>query len=490
MQTWFIVGSQHLYGEQALQQVRAHAQQVAEGLNASETLPFPVHFHALCTTAAEARAACQAARMDPECMGVIMWMHTFSPAKMWLGALPELGKPLLHLHTQLHRDLPWDRIDMDFMNLHQAAHGDREFAHGCSRAGIRRTVSVGHWQSPRVQQEIADWQRAARGKAALSTCAVARFGDNMRNVAVTDGDKVAAQLATGVRVDGYGVGDLVASVHAAPESQINAIIAEICAENDVDSALAPGGAQHHSLHYEARLEAGIRNFLDAGGYQAFTDTFEDLHGLEQLPGLAVQRLMAQGYGFGAEGDWKTAALLHAAKSMGSGLSGGCSFMEDYTYDLAEGSWKVLGAHMLEVCPSIAEERPRIQAHPLGIGGKRDPVRALFSATPGPAVNASWIDMGDQFRLIVNSVKCHRPSSDLPHLPVARALWTPQPDLPTAAAAWLYAGGAHHTVLSQALSAGHWELLADMLNIPCVVIDGDSSLRSIRQQLDLIEGRWR
>jgi len=478
----FIVGSQHLYGPAALAEVSANAQAVCAGLNDSGRLPITMQCMPICTTADESLAACRSASADADCIGVVVWMHTFSPAKMWLSALQALSKPLLHLHTQMYAEIPWSTIDMDFMNLHQAAHGDREFGHGATRVGIRRRVVVGHWQSQRVQDEIAQWQRAANGVAAFAQTKVARFGDNMRNVAVTDGDKVAAQLRFGLQVDGYGVGDLVDSIAAVHDDQVQAILADIEQQCELIPELSANGKRRASLITEARIEAGIKNFLDAGGYTAYTNTFEDLHGLAQLPGLASQRLMAQGYGFGAEGDWKTSALLRVCKVMGKGLSGGASFMEDYTYDLREGQMQVLGAHMLEVCPSICAQRPRIELHPLGIGGKDDPVRAVFTAAAGPAVNASLIDMGDRFRLILSTVNALTPAHELPHLPVARALWQPLPDLATAAAAWLQAGGAHHTVFTQALSAADLECFAEILDLECLVIDQDTTMRGFMREL--------
>lgn len=479
---WFIVGSQHLYGPEALAEVARNARTVADGLNQSGRLPVAVECRDICTTSDEVTAVCRAAAADDTCLGVIVWMHTFSPAKMWLTGLQALAKPLLHLHTQLEAAVPWPSIDMDFMNLHQSAHGGREFGHACARVGLARRVVVGHWQTDRVLDEVALWMRAAIGKAALAATKVARFGDNMRHVAVTDGDKVAAQMTFGTQVDYYAIGDLVQAIGDVS----GAAIAETVAAIEADYALAPelqaGGARRYQLETEARIECGLREFLRSGGYTAFTDTFEDLHGLPQLPGLAVQRLMADGFGFGAEGDWKTAALLRAAKVMATGLPGGTSFMEDYTYDLAEGAMGVLGAHMLEVCPSISAERPQVECHPLGIGGKDDPLRLVFTAAAGAAVNLSLIDLGDRFRLVINPVTAETPPAHAPNLPVARAWWQPLPDLPTAAAAWIYAGGAHHTVFSQALTAEHAGELAAMCGWETAVIDGQTDLARLRQQL--------
>lgn len=469
LETWLLVGSQHLYGPAALDVVRQNAQAVADGLNRSGLLPLPVVGKGICTTSDEITTACRTAAADPRCAGVIVWMHTFSPAKMWLAGLKSLQKPLLHLHTQFQEKLPWSTIDMDFMNLHQAAHGDREFGHGCTRVGIKRTVVVGHWQAKRVQEEIATWQRAALGVSILASTKVARIGDNMRSVAVTEGDKVAAQLALGLEVHGYGIGDLVASIAAVEPAALSKTLEEIDASYDLMPCLRKGGARRASLETEARVEIGLERFLVERGCTAVTTTFEDLHGLSQLPGLAIQRLMARGYGFGAEGDWKTAALVRTLKVMATGLSGGCSFMEDYTYDLTEGSWLVLGAHMLEVCPTIASARPSLEIHPLGIGSKADPLRLVFDGAAGPAVNASLIDLGDRFRLILNQVEAIAPPQPLPRLPVARAVWRPLPDLPRAAAAWIQAGGAHHTAYTQALGMKPLQILAEMLNVECISI---------------------
>ena len=417
-------------------------------------------------------------------------MHTFSPAKMWIAGLTALQKPFVHLHTQFNRDLPWSTIDMDFMNLNQAAHGDREFGFICTRMGrahgtpVRRKVVVGHWQDAEVQDRLAAWMRAAAAAGELRSLKIARLGDNMRQVAVTEGDKVEAQLRFGVEVNGYGVSELVRRITEVSDAEVDRLVAEYEQLYTLAPALRNGGDHRASLHYAARTELGLRHFLDAGGFRAFTDTFEDLHGLMQLPGLAVQRLMAQGYGFGAEGDWKTAALGRAIKVMGEGLPGGTSFMEDYTYHLDPAGPLVLGAHMLEICPSLAAEKPSCEIHPLGIGGKADPVRLVFTAPPGAAVNAAIIDLGDRFRLLLNEVDVVAPPQPLPKLPVARAFWKPRPDLKTAAAAWIYAGGPHHTVLSQAVTSEQIEDFAEILGVECVKIDGKSQVGDIKNQL-----RW-
>jgi L-arabinose isomerase len=484
LEIWFVTGSQHLYGDAALRQVAENARSVVEGLNASGRLPMPVVFKPIVTTPQSILEVCREANSAASCAGLVVWMHTFSPAKMWIAGLTALQKPLAHLHTQFNRDLPWSTIDMDFMNLNQAAHGDREFGFICTRMGKPRKVVVGHWQEAEVQDRLAAWMRAAAGAQELRTLRVARFGDNMRQVAVTEGDKVEAQLRLGVEVHGYGVSELVRRITEVSDADVDRLVAQYEQLYTLASSLKSGCDHRHSLHYAARTELGLRHFLEAGGFMAFTDTFEDLHGLMQLPGLGVQRLMAEGYGFGAEGDWKTAALGRAMKVMAQGLTGGSSFMEDYTYHLDPAGPVVLGAHMLEICPSLAAEKPSCEIHPLGIGGKADPVRLVFTAPPGPAVNAAIIDLGDRFRLLLNEVDVVAPPQPLPKLPVARAIWKPRPDLKTAAAAWIYAGGPHHTVLSQAVTAEQIEDFAEILGIECLKIDGKSQVGNIKNQL-----RW-
>jgi len=490
VEVWFVTGSQHLYGETALRQVAEHAQQIVAALDASERLPLKVVYKPVVTTPEEIRAVCLEAASAPQCAGVITWMHTFSPAKMWiagLGALQALRTPLLHLHTQFNRDLPWETIDMDFMNLNQAAHGDREFGFITSRLRMNRKVVVGYWGDADVQDRIGVWMRAARGWHELQGARFARFGDNMRDVAVTEGDKVAAQIRFGYSVNGFGIGDLVARVDGVSDAAIDGLVGEYAERYKVAPELRKGGDRHDSLRYAARTELGLRGFLEDGNFRGFTDSFEILHGLRQLPGLAVQRLMADGYGFGAEGDWKTCALLHAMKVMADGLPGGTSFMEDYTYHLdAAGGQKVLGSHMLEICESIALEQPTAEIHPLGIGGKEDPVRLVFDVPAGPAINASVIDLGDRFRLLVNTVDVVTPPHPMPKLPVARAVWEPQPDFATGCAAWILAGGAHHTGFSQALTAEHMEDFAAMAGIEFALIDSETRLRHFKQELALGE----
>jgi L-arabinose isomerase len=479
LEIWFVTGSQHLYGPEAIAQVSSNAQQIAGSLGAENSIPFRVVFKPVITTAEAVRALCREANNMENCIGLILWMHTFSPAKMWIAGLGSLTKPFLHLHTQFNRELPWSSIDMDFMNLNQAAHGDREFGFISTRLRLARKVVVGFWQDPETVAEIATWVRAAAGWHESQNLKIARFGDNMREVAVTEGDKVAAQVQFGYSVNGYGVGDLVARMNQVTDAEVDKLIDEYreaySITKDHDRSTAIRGA--------AKIEIGLRAFLEEGDFGAFTDTFQDLHGLEQLPGIAVQRLMADGYGFGGEGDWKTAALVRTMKVMAQGLPGGTSFMEDYTYDFS-GTPKVLGSHMLEVCPSIAAERPSLEVHPLGIGGKSDPVRLVFTAPSGAAVVASLVDMGNRFRMIVNDVEVIQPEHSLPMLPVARAVWLPKPSLKVAAAAWIYAGGAHHTGFSQALTVEHLEDFAEIAGVELITIGEDTRLPQFRRQL-----RW-
>ncbi|MEA5053632.1 MAG: L-arabinose isomerase, partial [Propionicimonas sp.] len=442
-EVWFVTGSQSLYGEETLRQVAEQSQAVAAGLAG---LPVRVVWKPVLIDTEGIRRFALEANADDRVIGVIAWMHTFSPAKMWITGLDGLRKPLLHLHTQANVELPWSTIDMDFMNLNQAAHGDREFGYIQTRLGVARKTVVGHVSNPEVGRQIADWQRAAAGWQAARTLKVARFGDNMRYVAVTEGDKTEAELNLGVQVNTWGVTELVERVEAATAAEIDALIQEYLACYDVVPELLPGGERHQSLRDGAAIELGLRSFLTEGGFAAFTDTFEDLGGLKQLPGLAVQRLMAEGYGFGAEGDWKTAVLVRIANVMGSGLPGGASLMEDYTYNLVPGQEVILGAHMLEVSPALTSQKPRLEIHPLGIGGKQDPVRLVFTADPGPALVVAMSDMRDRFRLVANVVENVTPP-DLPKLPVGRAVWKPAPDLATSATCWLSAGAAPHTVMT-------------------------------------------
>ncbi|HNP20929.1 MAG TPA: L-arabinose isomerase [Panacibacter sp.] len=484
LEVWFVTGSQHLYGDETLKQVAAHSQEIAGALNASAVIPVNVIFKPTVKSTEEIYAVCQEANIANNCIGIIAWMHTFSPAKMWINGLKILRKPLLHLHTQYNRDIPWADIDMDFMNLNQSAHGDREFGFMASRMGIRRKVVVGHWQNADVHDRINVWARAAAGWNDWQGARFVRFGDNMRFVAVTDGDKVEAELKFGYSVNTHGIGDLVKVIAEVSDAEINALCVSFEEIYNVADALKKGGAQHASLRESARIEIGLRRFLQQGNYKGFTDTFEDLHGMIQLPGMAVQRLMAEGYGFGGEGDWKTAALVRAMKVMGSGLSGGNSFMEDYTYHFEPGNEMVLGAHMLEICESIADGKASCEIHPLGIGGKADPVRLVFNVAGGAALNASVVDMGNRFRLLVNTVDAVAPQHALPKLPVARVLWKPHPNMADGCAAWIYAGGAHHTGYSQNLTAEHLQDFADMAGIECVLISEHTTLRDLKNEL-----RW-
>ncbi|MGD8328532.1 MAG: L-arabinose isomerase [Acidobacteriota bacterium] len=479
---WFVTGSQHLYGEEALREVAAHAEEVAAGLDASEDIPVRVVYKPVLTTPEEITALCREASAAPQCIGLIAWMHTFSPAKMWIGGLSALDVPLAHLHTQFGRDIPWASIDMDYMNLHQSAHGGREFGHICARMGVRRKVVVGHWKNPQVLARLGAWSRAACAWADSRRAKVARFGDNMRQVAVTEGDKVAAQMCFGYSVNGYGMGDLAGVIDSIPDGDIDAMCAEYDDTYDMAEELRSGGARRDDLREAARIEIGLREFLWEGGFVAFTDTFEDLHGLRQLPGIGAQRLMADGFGFGAEGDWKTAALVRAMKVMAHGLPGGTSFMEDYTYHFDPASPMVLGAHMLEICPSIAAGTPRCEIHPLSIGGKEDPVRLVFDTPAGAAVNVAIHTLGDRPRMLLNEVEVVEPKEPLPKLPVARALWKPLPDLATAAATWILAGGPHHTGFSPALTVEHLEDFADIAGVELLVIDADTTVSGLKKEM--------
>jgi L-arabinose isomerase len=484
LEVWFITGSQHLYGEATLKQVAEHSQIIAKALNDSPRIPVKVIFKPTVKTPEEIYRTCQEANTAPSCIGIIAWMHTFSPAKMWIGGLKILQKPLAHLHTQFNRDIPWGSIDMDFMNLNQSAHGDREFGFIATRMRLNRKVITGHWQDPDVLERLNAWTRAAAGWHDWQGAKFVRFGDNMRQVAVTEGDKVEAELAFGYSVNTYGIGDLVEMINGVTDDAVDQLVKEYDEKYTLAESLRKGQPQHQSLKDAARIELGLRGFLETGGFKGFTDTFEDLHGMAQLPGIAAQRLMGSGYGFAGEGDWKTAALVRAMKAMGSGLPGGNSFMEDYTYHFEPGNNLVLGAHMLEICESIADGRPSCEIHPLGIGGKADPVRLVFNSATGPAINASIIDMGNRFRLLVNEVEAVAPSHPLPHLPVARVLWKPYPDMKTGCTAWILAGGAHHTGYSQNLTAEHLRDFADIAGIEFALIGKNTDLYQFRNEL-----RW-
>jgi L-arabinose isomerase len=480
LEVWFVTGSQNLYGEETLRQVAEQSQQVAAGLG---HLPVKVVWKPVRKDPDSIRRLALDVNARDNVIGVIAWMHTFSPAKMWIAGLDALQKPLLHLHTQANVVLPWADIDFDFMNLNQAAHGDREFGYIQTRLGVARKTVVGHVSNPAVRQQVEDWQRAAAGWAAVRSLKLARFGDNMRYVAVTEGDKTEAELRFGVQVNTWGVNELVEAVDAAADDDIDLLVEEYIDLYDIAPHLRPGGDRHQSLRDGAAIELGLRAFLEEGGFGAFTTSFEDLGGLTQLPGLAVQRLMAEGYGFGAEGDWKTAILVRVANVMGTGLPGGASLMEDYTYDLVPGDEKILGAHMLEVSPSLTTARPRLEVHPLGIGGKDDPVRLVFTADPGPALVVAMSDMRDRFRLVANVVQ-NIDAPNLPKLPVGRAVWKPQPDFATSATCWLAAGAAHHTVMTTQVGIEVFRDFADIAATELLVIDEDTTVRGFQREL-----RW-
>ena len=487
---WFVTGSQHLYGPETLNRVTAHSEQIAAGLNSSVSVPTQIVFKPILTTPEAIRTLCREANSDDQCAGIITWMHTFSPAKMWIAGLSELRKPLLHLHTQFNRDIPWDSIDMDFMNLNQAAHGDREYGFIGTRLRIARKVIVGYWEDAQIQSEIGDWSRVAVGYSEGQNLKVARFGDNMRQVAVTEGDKVEAQIQFGWSVNGYGVGDLVSRVNGFSDAEVDELMAEYESLYNFAPNVRSVGSPRDRVREQAQIELGLRSFLTEGGFGAFTTTFEDLHGLEQLPGLAAQRLMADGYGFAGEGDWKTAALVRTMKTMATGLPQGTSFMEDYTYHLEPGNELVLGSHMLEICPSIAATKPRVEVHPLGIGGKADPARLVFDGASGPAINASLIDLGSRFRLIINQVDAVKVEKAMPKLPVARVLWKSQPSLRVAAETWILAGGAHHTGFSQALTAEQMIDWAELAGIEYLLINKDTTSLNFRKELLWSDAAWR
>jgi len=483
-EVWFFTGSQDLYGEETLRQVAEQSQEVARALDASSDVPVRIVWKPVLKDSDSIRRALLDANADDRVLGVITWMHTFSPAKMWIAGLSALDKPLLHLHTQANVELPWADIDFDFMNLNQAAHGDREYAYIASRMGVARTTVAGHVSNPAVTARVGTWVRASAGLAATRSLRLARFGDNMRNVAVTEGDKTEAEVRFGVSVNTWGVNDLVAAIAQVSDAEVDVLVKEYEDLYDVVPELRAGGDRHESLRYAARQEVALLALLGDLGAKAFTTNFEDLGDLRQLPGLAVQRLMSAGYGFGAEGDWKTAVLVRAAKVMGAGLPGGASLMEDYTYDLTPGDEVILGAHMLEICPSLTTSTPRVEIHPLGIGGKEDPVRMVFDADPGVGVVVSLADMRERFRLTANVVDIVPPRAALPNLPVARAVWKPRPDFPTSAEAWLTAGGAHHTVLSTGAGVDAFEIFADLTRSELLVIDENTTARGFRDQI-----RW-
>jgi L-arabinose isomerase len=483
-EVWFLTGSQGLYGEETLRQVASQSQDIAKTLGTASDIPVTIVWKPVLTDSDAIKRLFLEANANDAVVGVIAWMHTFSPAKMWIRGLDALQKPLLHLHTQANVELPWSTIDMDFMNLNQAAHGDREFGYIQARMNLAHKIVVGHVTNPIVAAQIGTWSRAASGWAAVRSLKLARFGDNMRYVAVTEGDKTEAEIRFGLSVNTWGVNELVAAVDATSDADVDVLVAEYEELYDVVPELRRGGDRHESLRDGARIELGLRSFLEAGDFSAFTTSFEDLGGLRQLPGLAVQRLMADGYGFGAEGDWKTAVLVRAAKVMGAGLPGGASLMEDYTYDLQPGNELILGAHMLEVCPTLTTSKPSLEIHALGIGGKDDPVRLVFDTDAGDAVVVAMSDMRDRFRLVANAVEVVPLPHPLPKLPVARAVWKPAPDFTTSASAWLTAGAAHHTVMSTALGVDAFRDFADIAQTELLVIDEGTTLREFTKEV-----RW-
>jgi L-arabinose isomerase len=484
LEVWFVTGSQDLYGEETLKQVAAHSQEIAGSLNDAAVIPVNVVFKPTVKSSEEIYAICAEANAATNCIGIITWMHTFSPAKMWIRGLGILHKPLLHLHTQFNRDIPWGEIDMDFMNLNQSAHGDREFGFIMSRMKLKRKVVVGHWQDPNVLDRINTWSRAAAGWNDSQGARIVRFGDNMRYVAVTDGDKVEAEMKFGYSVNTHGIGDLVKVINEVSDADVDKLTQEYFDTYNVVASLKKDGKQYQSLRDAAKIERGMQYFLEHGNYKGYSDTFEDLHGMKQLPGIASQRLMGKGYGFAGEGDWKTAALVRTMKVMGTGLKGGNSFMEDYTYHFDPKNPLVLGSHMLEICESIADGKANCEIHPLGIGGKEDPVRLVFNVAAGPALNASVVDMGNRFRMLVNEVEAVAPVAELPELPVARVLWKPYPNMNDGCAAWILAGGAHHTGYSQNLTSEHMEDFAEMAGIEYVRIGKNTDIYQFKNEL-----RW-
>jgi L-arabinose isomerase len=482
LKIWFLTGSQDLYGEVILGAVKEQSAEMVAGLDAAPDIPIQLVHKPTVTTPDGIRRACIEASADDSVIGVIGWMHTFSPAKMWIAGLQALTKPFLHLHTQYGADLPYGSIDMDFMNLNQSAHGDREFAYIVSRLRMPRKTVAGHWQDPSVQSRIGGWMRAAAGLSEARGLKVIRFGDNMREVADTDGDKVEVQARFGAACNTYPVNELAAVVDEVADADVERLCGEYDDLYDVVPELRAGGERRESLRDAARIELGLRAFLGEQGSMAFVDTFQDLGGLKQLPGIGAQRLMADGYGFGGEGDWKSSMLVRIVKAMSEGLDGGVSFMEDYTYDFGADATAVLGAHMLEVCPSIAAARPRCEIHPLFVGEREDPVRLVFSGAAGPATIVGMVDMGTHLRLVANEVDAIGPPADLPSLPVARALWVPRPDFTTSAESWLLAGGPHHTAYSQAVGLEVIEDFAEMVDVELLTIDADTTARGFKKEV--------
>ncbi|MGE4340354.1 MAG: L-arabinose isomerase [Pigmentiphaga sp.] len=481
---WFVVGSQLLYGPEVLQTVAARANEMTQALNASGLLPCPLVCKGVVKSNAEITDVMREANYAPACAGVITWCHTFSPSKMWINGLVHLQKPFCHLATQYHEQIPNEEIDMDFMNLNQAAHGDREHGFIGARLRMPRKIIAGHWKDESVQKRLGGWMRAAVGAAVSRNLRVMRFGDNMREVAVTEGDKVEVQTKLGWQVNTWAVGQLAETMAAVTEEEIDALMETYREAYDfATDDLA-------TVRYQAREELAMKKMLDLQGCTAFSNTFEDLYGMKQLPGLATQHLMAQGYGYGAEGDWKTAAMTAILKAMGAGLPGGSTFMEDYSYHLEKGNEYSMGAHMLEVCPSVAARRPRIEVYPLGIGGREAPARLVFEGHPGDAVVVSLIDMGGRLRLICQDIVCVKPILPMPNLPVARVMWKAFPDLTTGIEAWILAGGAHHTVLSYDVTAEQMRDWARIMDIEFVHIAKDTTVAALERDLFLADLAWK
>ncbi|GFP76042.1 L-arabinose isomerase [Clostridium fungisolvens] len=485
---WFVTGSQHLYGEDTLKEVEDHSKEIAENLNEKLGSQHKIVFKKILTSSSSIAKLCIDANSDENCAGIITWMHTFSPAKMWISGLQQLNKPLLHLHTQYNREIPWSTMDMDFMNTNQSAHGDREYGFIGARMQVKRKIVVGHWQDEDVLAKIANWTRVAVAFVEGKTLKVARFGDNMRNVAVTEGDKVEAQIKLGWEVHAYGICDLVDEMAKITEEQIDELMKEYESEYDFAEDLLVPGPKRDAVREQAKIELGIESFLVRGGFSAFTTNFEDLHGMKQLPGLAAQHLMAKGYGFGGEGDWKTAALVRVMKIMAENK--GTAFMEDYTYHLEQGNELILGAHMLEVCPTVAATKPRIEVHHLGIGDKEDPARLVFDGAAGFGLCASLLDMGNRFRLLINEVEAVKIEKELPKLPVARVLWKPLPSLKESAEAWILAGGAHHTSFSFEVTTDQLLDYAEMIGMETLIIDADTKIRDFKNQILWNDVAWK
>ena len=483
---WFATGSQDLYGDECLRKVAEHSRIIVEELNKSGVLPYEVVLKPTLITNEVIRRTFNEANEDEECAGVITWMHTFSPAKSWILGLQEYRKPLLHLHTQFNQEIPYDSIDMDFMNENQSAHGDREYGHIFSRLGIERKVIVGHWSDKKVQERIASWMRTAIGIMESSHIRVMRIADNMRNVAVTEGDKVEAQIKFGWEIDAYPVNEIAEAVSAVSKADTDALVEEYYSKYDI--LLEGRDPEEFKKHVaaQAQIEIGFERFLEEKNYQAIVTHFGDLGSLKQLPGLAIQRLMEKGYGFGGEGDWKTAAMVRLMKIMTAGMKDakGTSFMEDYTYNLVPGKEGILEAHMLEVCPTISDGPISIKVNPLTMGDREDPARLVFTSKTGSAIATSLIDLGNRFRLIINEVDCKKTEKPMPKLPVATAFWTPKPDLATGAEAWILAGGAHHTAFSYDITAEQMGDWAAAMGIEAVYIDGETRIRDFKRDLQL------